>query len=150
MPLLRLCHTLVMFPFLNNPECPGIYAEHDDLWTIDGGLGMLVDNGIVVVENIYRLMEEEGLPRIEAEGIGEIASPIIIFTATTVAAFVPLSVYGRVLWVNSWSILPIMLSVVLDPLLFVVIFDSVHISAILTRGFTYSPYKTHTVFTYFS
>ena len=25
------------------------------------GLGMLVDNGIVVVENVYRLMEKEGL-----------------------------------------------------------------------------------------
>ena len=30
------------------------------------GLGMLVDNGIVVVENVYRLMEKEGLNRIEA------------------------------------------------------------------------------------
>jgi hypothetical protein len=30
------------------------------------GLGMLVDNGIVVVENVYRLMDEEGLSRIDA------------------------------------------------------------------------------------
>lgn len=30
------------------------------------GLGMLVDNGIVVVENVYRLMETEGMTRIEA------------------------------------------------------------------------------------
>ena len=39
------------------------------------GLGMLVDNGIVVVENVYRLMEQEGMSRIEAakKGIGEIA-----------------------------------------------------------------------------
>ena len=36
------------------------------------GLGMLVDNGIVVVENVYRLIDEEGLTRIEAakKGIG--------------------------------------------------------------------------------
>jgi multidrug efflux pump subunit AcrB len=56
------------------------------------GLGMLVDNGIVVVENVYRLMSEEGMSRIEAakKGIGEIAYPIIISTATTVAAFIPL------------------------------------------------------------
>ncbi|MBT8222656.1 MAG: efflux RND transporter permease subunit, partial [Eudoraea sp.] len=49
------------------------------------GLGMLVDNGVVVVENVYRLMEEEGMSRIEAakKGIGEIAFPIIISTATT-------------------------------------------------------------------
>ena len=48
------------------------------------GLGMLVDNGIVVVENVYRLMDEEGLTRIEAakKGIGEIAFPIIISTDT--------------------------------------------------------------------
>ena len=29
------------------------------------GLGMLVDNGIVVVENVYRLMEKEGMDRID-------------------------------------------------------------------------------------
>jgi multidrug efflux pump subunit AcrB len=59
------------------------------------GLGMLVDNGIVVVENVYRLMDEEGLSRVEAakKGIGEIAFPIIISTLTTVAAFIPLD-YG--------------------------------------------------------
>ncbi|MEQ8240447.1 MAG: efflux RND transporter permease subunit, partial [Cyclobacteriaceae bacterium] len=36
-------------------------------------LGMLVDNGIVVVENVYRLMEQEGMSRIQAakQGIGE-------------------------------------------------------------------------------
>lgn len=56
------------------------------------GLGMLVDNGIVVVENVYRLMDEEGMTRVDAakKGIGEIAFPIIISTATTVAAFIPL------------------------------------------------------------
>ena len=61
------------------------------------GLGMLVDNGIVVVENVYRLMDEEGLTRIEAakKGIGEIAFPIIISTATTVAAFIPLGLVAR-------------------------------------------------------
>jgi multidrug efflux pump subunit AcrB len=30
------------------------------------GLGMLVDNGIVVVENVYRLMEDEGMDRLQA------------------------------------------------------------------------------------
>jgi multidrug efflux pump len=49
---------------------------------------MLVDNGIVVVENIYRLMQE-GYPPIRAakEGVGEVAMPIISSTATTLAAF---------------------------------------------------------------
>ncbi len=64
------------------------------------GLGMLVDNGIVVVENVYRLMDEEGLSRIEAakKGIGEIAFPIIISTVTTVAAFVPFRVVAWAFW----------------------------------------------------
>ena len=55
------------------------------------GLGLLVDNGIVVVENIYRLMSKEGVPRVQAAklGIGEVALPIIVSTATTIAAFIP-------------------------------------------------------------
>ena len=59
------------------------------------GLGMLVDNGIVVVENVYRLMEKEGMSRVMAAkaGIGEIAFPIIVSTATTIAAFVPLGAW---------------------------------------------------------
>ncbi|MFT5258097.1 MAG: multidrug efflux pump, partial [Arenicella sp.] len=63
------------------------------------GLGMLVDNGIVVVENVYRLMDEEGMTRTEAakKGIGEIAFPIIISTATTVAAFIPLGLWPGIM-----------------------------------------------------
>ncbi|MFT6844096.1 MAG: multidrug efflux pump [Flavobacteriales bacterium] len=55
-------------------------------------LGMLVDNAIVVIENIYRLYEEEGLSAYEAakQGVGEVAIPIIASTATTLAAFFPL------------------------------------------------------------
>ena len=66
------------------------------------GLGMLVDNGIVVVENAYRLMEKEGMSSIEAakKGIGEIAYPIIISTATTIAAFLP----SRLLAGHHWRI----------------------------------------------
>ena len=63
------------------------------------GLGMLVDNGIVVVENAYRLMEKDKMNSIEAakKGIGEIAYPIIISTATTVAAFLPLGFWPGVI-----------------------------------------------------
>ena len=87
------------------------------------GLGMLVDNGIVVVENVYRLMDEEGLTRIEAakKGIGEIAFPIIISTATTVAAFIPLGLWPGIMG-QFMVILPITLSVVLGSSLFVAIF----------------------------
>lgn len=87
------------------------------------GLGMLVDNGIVVVENVYRLMDEEGMSRIEAakKGIGEIAFPIIISTATTVAAFIPLGLWPGIMG-EFMMILPITLSVVLGSSLFVAIF----------------------------
>ncbi|TYA74479.1 efflux RND transporter permease subunit [Seonamhaeicola marinus] len=87
------------------------------------GLGMLVDNGIVVVENAYRLMSEEGMSRIEAakKGIGEIAFPIIISTLTTVAAFVPLGLWPGVMG-QFMKYFPITLSVVLGSSLFVAIF----------------------------
>jgi len=87
------------------------------------GLGMLVDNGIVVVENVYRLMDEEGMGRVEAakKGIAEIAFPIIISTATTVAAFIPLGLWPGIMG-QFMMILPITLSVVLGSSLFVAIF----------------------------
>ncbi len=86
------------------------------------GLGMLVDNGIVVVENVYRLMSE-GMSRTEAakKGIGEIAFPIIISTLTTVAAFVPLAFWPGIFG-QFMKYFPITLSVVLGSSLFVAIF----------------------------
>ena len=94
------------------------------------GLGMLVDNGIVVVENVYRLMDEEGMPRVEAakQGISEIAVLIIISTATTIAAFIPLGLWPGVMG-EFMIYLPITLSVVLGSSLFVAIFfNSVMVS----------------------
>ncbi|TFG79431.1 MAG: efflux RND transporter permease subunit, partial [Chrysiogenales bacterium] len=54
-------------------------------------LGMLVDNGIVVVENIHRFIGQ-GYSLFEAAryATGEIAMPIITSTFTTLAAFIPL------------------------------------------------------------
>lgn len=94
------------------------------------GLGMLVDNGIVVVENVYRLMDEEGMTRKAAakKGISEIAFPIIISTATTVAAFIPLGMWPGVMG-EFMIYFPITLSVVLGSSLFVAIFfNSVMVS----------------------
>ena len=98
------------------------------------GLGMLVDNGIVVVENVYRLMDEEGLSRVEAakKGIGEIAFPIIISTATTVAAFIPLGLWPGLMG-QFMIYFPITLSVVLGSSLIVAIFfNSVLVSQYMT------------------
>ncbi|QNM85285.1 efflux RND transporter permease subunit [Polaribacter haliotis] len=108
------------------------------------GLGMLVDNGIVVVENVYRLMDEEGMTRIEAakKGIGEIAFPIIISTATTVAAFIPLGLWPGIMG-QFMVILPITLSIVLGSSLFVAIFfNSVLVSQFMSTEDKDMPLKS--------
>lgn len=89
------------------------------LFSLVLALGMLVDNGIVVVENIYRLMEE-GYSPIEAAktGVGEVAWPIIASTATTLAAFVPLAVWPGMMG-EFMKYLPITLMIVLGSSLFV-------------------------------
>ncbi|NAS31811.1 MMPL family transporter [Flavobacteriaceae bacterium R38] len=107
------------------------------------GLGMLVDNGIVVVENVYRLMDEEGMSRVEAakKGIGEIAFPIIISTATTVAAFIPLGLWPGVMG-QFMIYFPVTLSVVLGSSLFVAIFfNSVLVSQFMSTEDKNMPLK---------
>ena len=57
-------------------------------------LGLLVDNGIVIVENIYRYLQQGTNSKDAAKfGAGEIAWPIIASTATTLAAFSPLAIW---------------------------------------------------------
>ena len=82
-------------------------------------LGMLVDNGIVVVENIYRYMDEGHPPLVAArEGVGEVAWPIISSTATTLAAFLPLAFWPGMMG-EFMVYLPVTLIVVLGSSLFV-------------------------------
>ncbi len=89
------------------------------LFSLVLALGMLVDNGIVIVENIYRLMDE-GLDSFEAakKGVGEVAWPIIASTATTLAAFVPLALWPGLMG-EFMKYLPITLIIVLGSSLFV-------------------------------
>ncbi len=69
----------------------GITMNMVVLFSLILALGMLVDNAIVVVENIYRYLEE-GYDNFEAakKGTGEVAVPIITGTFTTIAAFAPM------------------------------------------------------------
>ena len=55
------------------------------------GVGMLVDNSIVVTENIYRL-RESGLPAVEGavDGTEEVTAAVVASTLTTVVVFLPL------------------------------------------------------------
>lgn len=82
-------------------------------------LGMLVDNAIVVIENIYRL-KELGYTNLQAakEGVGEVAVAIISSTATTLAAFLPLAFWSGMIG-EFMSYLPITLIIVLTSSLFV-------------------------------
>jgi len=55
------------------------------------GIGMLLDNSIVVLENIYRF-RQDGYSRIEAsiKGASEVSVPLIASTLTTLAVFAPI------------------------------------------------------------
>jgi len=102
------------------------------LFSLVLALGMLVDNGIVVVENIYRLMDEEGMDSHSAakQGVGEVATPIIASTATTLAAFFPLLFWKDIMG-EFMKYLPITLMIVLASSLFVALV----INPVLTSSF---------------
>lgn len=55
------------------------------------GIGMLVDNSIVVMENIYRL-RNRGIPAPKAavQGTKQVAAPILASTITTICVFLPM------------------------------------------------------------
>ncbi|WP_420583000.1 efflux RND transporter permease subunit [Reichenbachiella sp.] len=97
----------------------GITINMMVLFSLIMALGMLVDNGIVVVENVYRL-REQGLSAYEAtkRGVGEVAWPIIASTATTLAAFLPLAFWPGIMG-EFMKFLPITLMVTLGSSLFV-------------------------------
>lgn len=59
-------------------------------------LGMLLDNSIVVIESIYRRMEElgEDAPTAALRGASEVALPITAATATTLCVFIPMIFLG--------------------------------------------------------
>ena len=103
------------------------------LFSLVLALGMLVDNGIVVVENVYRLMDD-GLNAIEAtkKGVGEVAWPIIASTATTLAAFVPLALWPGTIG-EFMQYLPITLMIVLGSSLFVALVITPVLLAVLMK-----------------
>lgn len=69
----------------------GITLNMVVLFSLILALGMLVDNAIVVVENIYRYLEL-GESKMDAsiKGVSEVAYPVIASTITTLVAFLPL------------------------------------------------------------
>lgn len=89
------------------------------LFSLILALGMLVDNAIVVVENIYRFIDQ-GYKVFEAAklAVGEIAMAIISSTATTLAAFFPLLFWNDLMG-EFMKFMPITLIIVLSSSLFV-------------------------------
>ncbi|NPD47838.1 efflux RND transporter permease subunit [Lentimicrobium sp. S6] len=98
-------------------------------------LGMLVDNAIVVVENVYRFVTDgESNERSSKYAVGEIAWPIITSTLTTLAAFFPL-IFWDSLMGEFMKFLPITLIIVLTSSLFVaLILIPVYTSIFMKKG----------------
>jgi multidrug efflux pump subunit AcrB len=94
------------------------------------GLGMLVDDGIVVVDNVFANMKK-GMPRIQASkiGIGEIAWPVISSTATTLMAFLPFALWPGTMG-KFMKYFPITLTITLSASLFV----AMVVNAAMTGG----------------
>jgi len=129
----------------------GITVNMMILFSLVISLGLLVDNGIVVTENIYRFLEK-GYSKIEATklGIGEIALPIITSTATTLAVFVPLAFWPG-LTGKFMSFLPIGIIVTLLSSLFVaLIINPVMISYLMkiedNKGKDFRKYLQNSLF----
>jgi multidrug efflux pump len=97
----------------------GVTLNNMVLYSLILALGMLVDNAIVVVENVYRLYNS-GYSVLSAtkRGVSEIAYPIITSTLTTLAAFFPLLLWEGIVG-QFMSVLPKTLIVVLASSLFV-------------------------------
>lgn len=94
------------------------------------GLGMLVDDGIVVVDNVFANMQK-GMDRVSASkiGIGEIAWPVISSTATTLMAFLPFALWPGTMG-KFMKYFPITLTVTLTASLFV----AMVVNAAMTGG----------------
>jgi len=101
------------------------------LFSLILALGMLVDNAIVIVENIYRFMQT-GYGRLRAaiEGAREVAWPVITSTATTVAAFSPMLFWPGVVG-DFMKYLPITLIVTLGCSLFTALVISPTVCSVL-------------------
>jgi len=104
------------------------------LFSLVLAVGMLVDNAIVIVENIYR-NRSLGMSKREAarRGASEVAWPVITSTITTCAAFSPLLFWPDIMG-QFMSYLPRTLIIVLVASLFVAIVVNPAIcSALITR-----------------
>ncbi|HCR49908.1 MAG TPA: AcrB/AcrD/AcrF family protein, partial [Bacteroidetes bacterium] len=103
------------------------------LFSLIIALGLLADNAIVVVENIYRF-REMGYEKFEAARLAtrEVTGPVIYATLTTLAAFFPMLFWPGVIG-KFMSYLPLTLIITLSTSLFVALVMNPVITAYLVR-----------------
>lgn len=71
----------------------GISLNVISLGGVSLGVGMLLDNAVVVIENVYRKYRENpegGMQKAAIEGSEEVMGPMVASTLTTVSVFLPL------------------------------------------------------------
>ncbi len=117
---------LVLYTFLRAPRITGILTLSIPLsllctiivlyfmdWSLNLAtmmglllaVGMVIDNAIVIVENIYR-HRQEGRPATEASivGTGEVGLAVVMSTFTTVIVFLPLILMGKAHEFSFWML----------------------------------------------
>ncbi|VFQ45245.1 efflux RND transporter permease subunit [Desulfoluna butyratoxydans] len=111
----------------------GITLNMVVLFSLTLALGMLVDNAIVIVENIYRFMEQ-GASRTQAAMMAssEVAYPVIGSTLTTLAAFFPMLYWPGIMG-EFMRYLPLTLIVTLTASLFVALVINPALAAFIMR-----------------
>ncbi len=131
--LVSLSIPFSMFMTFGILKALGITLNMVVLFALILSLGMLVDNAIVIVENIFRYMEQ-GVPRIQAamRGTGEVALPVIASTLTTVAAFFPMVFWPGVMG-EFMGYLPKTVIITLSSSLFVALVINPALAALLMR-----------------
>jgi len=114
------------------------------LFSLILALGMLVDNGIVIVENIYRHMQQ-GKTRQEAARIGadQVAWPVITSTLTTLGAFSPMMFWPGIMG-EFMGYLPLTLIMALSASLLVALVINPVLSARYQKVKTVQPGKKKT------
>lgn len=102
------------------------------------GVGMMTDNSIVVVENIFR-WREKGLSSIEAaiQGATEVFWPVVSSTLTTIAVFLPMILFvpgvaGQLFKDLSWAVI---YSLVLSLLVSITVIPMLSVYIKLPKGF---------------
>jgi hydrophobe/amphiphile efflux-1 (HAE1) family protein len=113
----------------------GITLNMVVLFSLVIALGMLVDDGIVVVENIYRHLQM-GKSKIQAavDGTKEVMLPVATATLTTIFAFLPLLLMPGMMG-QFFKFLPITVSVTLAGSLFVAfVFNPVFASLFMSKN----------------